>query len=41
MKLINFISNLAMPLIILCIVIYGVIEKNKMFDNLQIRYVVL
>ena len=33
MKLINFISNLAMPLIILCIVIYGVIEKNKMFDN--------
>ena len=33
MKLINFISNLAMPLIILCIVVYGVIEKNKMFDN--------
>ena len=25
MKLINFISNLAMPLIILCIVVYGVI----------------
>ncbi|MCI8411418.1 MAG: spore maturation protein [Bacilli bacterium] len=33
MQLVNFISNLAMPLIILCIVIYGVMEKNKMFDN--------
>lgn len=33
MQLVNFISNLAMPLIILCIVIYGVIEKNKIFDN--------
>jgi len=33
MQLVNFISNLAMPLIILCIIIYGVIEKNKIFDN--------
>lgn len=33
MKLINFISNLAMPVVILIIVVYGLIEKNKMFDN--------
>lgn len=33
MQFINFVSNLAMPLIILLIVIYGVIEKNKVFDN--------
>lgn len=33
MKLINFISNLAMPAIILLIVIYGVKEKNKVFDT--------
>ena len=33
MKLINFLSNLAMPIIILLIVIYGLIEKNKVFDN--------
>ena len=33
MQIINFISNLAMPLIILIIVIYGVIEKNKVFDT--------
>ena len=33
MKLINFISNLAMPMIILMIVIYGVKEKNKVFDT--------
>lgn len=33
MPLINFISNLAMPLIILAIVIYSLIEKNKMFDH--------
>lgn len=32
MKLIKFISNLAMPAIILLIVIYGVKEKNKVFD---------
>lgn len=33
MQVINFISNLAMPLVILCVIVYGVIEKNKMFDN--------
>lgn len=33
MKVVNFISNLAMPLIILLIVTYGLIEKNKVFDD--------
>ena len=33
MEVINFISNLAMPLIILIIVIYAVVEKNKVFDT--------
>ena len=33
MGLINFVSNLAMPLMILIIVTYGVIEKNKVFDD--------
>ena len=33
MKTINFISNLAMPMIILSIVIYGLKEKNKVFDT--------
>lgn len=33
MQIINFISNLAMPLIILLIVTYGLIEKNKVFDD--------
>lgn len=33
MKIINFVSNLAMPLIILMIVIYGLKEKNKVFDT--------
>lgn len=33
MQFINFISNLAMPIIILLIVIYGLIEKNKVFDD--------
>ena len=32
MKIINFVSNLAMPLIILRIIIYGLKEKNKVFD---------
>ena len=32
MKIINFVSNLAMPLIILMIIIYGLKEKNKVFD---------
>lgn len=33
MQLINFISNLAMPLVILGVIVYGVAEKNKIFDN--------
>lgn len=33
MKLINFLSNIAMPMVILIIVIYGIIEKNKVFDT--------
>lgn len=33
MQSLNFISNLAMPLIILIIVIYGIKEKNKVFDT--------
>ncbi|MCI8759928.1 MAG: spore maturation protein [Clostridia bacterium] len=33
MQIINFLSNLAMPLIILLIVTYGLIEKNKVFDD--------
>lgn len=33
MKFISFISNLAMPLIILIIVVYAVIEKKKVFDD--------
>lgn len=33
MHIINFISNLAMPMIILLIVIYGLKEKNKVFDT--------
>ena len=33
MQVINFISIIAMPMIILLIVIYGVGEKNKVFDT--------
>ena len=33
MTVINFISNLAMPFIILIIVSYSVLEKNKVFDD--------
>lgn len=33
MSFINFLSNLAMPLIILLIVAYGLFEKNKVFDD--------
>ena len=32
-NIINFLSNLAMPLIILVIVFYGVIEKKEVFDK--------
>lgn len=31
-KLLNFFSNLAMPMVILLIVFYGLKEKNKVFD---------
>lgn len=33
MQVVNFLSNLAMPLIILLIVTYGLLEKNKVFDD--------
>lgn len=33
MQFINFVSNLAMPLIILLIVFYGLLEKRKVFDD--------
>lgn len=33
MNLVNYISSVAIPLIILVIIIYGLIEKNKVFDN--------
>lgn len=33
MKLMDFVSNLAMPIIILIVVVYGVIQKNKIFDD--------
>ena len=33
MRIVDFISNLAMPLIILWIVTYGLVEKNKVFDD--------
>ena len=33
MKLMNFISNLAMPFVILVVIIYGVFQKNKIFDD--------
>lgn len=33
MQILNFISNLAMPIMILMIVFYGLIEKNKVFDD--------
>lgn len=33
MRIINYISNIAMPIIILLIIIYGLKEKNKVFDT--------
>ena len=33
MQIVSFLSNLAMPLIILLIVAYGLVEKNKVFDD--------
>ena len=32
MKLVEYFSNLAMPLMIIIIVLYGVIERKKVFD---------
>ena len=32
MKFVNYLSNLAMPLVILIIVIYGIKERNNIFD---------
>ena len=32
MKFVNYLSNLAMPLVILIIVIYGIRERNNIFD---------
>lgn len=33
MQFLNFVSNLAMPLIILIIIVYGLKEKRKIFDD--------
>ena len=33
MRIINYFSNLAVPLVIFTILLYGLIEKNKIFDN--------
>ncbi len=33
LKLINYISNIAVPFTIFIIVVYGLIEKNKVFDS--------
>ena len=33
MKIINFLSNVAIPMVILLIIMYGLKEKNKVFDT--------
>lgn len=33
MNVINYISNIAVPFTILLIIVYGIIEKNKVFDS--------
>lgn len=33
MQLVNFLSNIAMPFVILIIVVYGLIERTKVFDT--------
>ena len=33
MNIINYLSNMAVPMVILFIIIYGVIEKNKVYDT--------
>lgn len=35
MTVVNYLSNLAIPITILLIVVYGLIEKNKVFDTFQ------
>ena len=32
--MINFISNCAIPIIILLIIVYGLIEKNKVYEKM-------
>jgi len=33
MQIVNYLSNLAMPFMIFIIVVYGLIERNKVFDT--------
>lgn len=33
MEIINYVSSAAIPIIIIIIVIYGLVEKNKVYDN--------
>lgn len=33
MHIINYLSSVAMPMIILIIIVYGLVEKNKVFDT--------
>lgn len=33
MQIINYLSNIAMPFIIFIIIVYGLIERNKVFDT--------
>lgn len=33
MKIINYLSTIAVPMVILLIIVYGVIEKNKVYDT--------
>ncbi|MCI8482632.1 MAG: spore maturation protein [Clostridia bacterium] len=33
MKVINYLSTIAVPMVILCIIVYGIIEKKKVYDT--------
>ncbi len=33
MKMINYLSTIAVPMVILLIIVYGIIEKNKVYDT--------
>lgn len=33
MKVVNYLSTIAVPMVILLIIVYGVIEKNKVYDT--------